>query len=69
MRFRPIVSRLPTLLAENPTFRRFWLALLVSSTGDRFGSIAMNLYAVPLYRASGRGLDRPAESAAGATRR
>jgi Na+/melibiose symporter-like transporter len=53
MRFRPIVSRLPTLLAENPTFRRFWLALLVSSTGDRFGSIAMNLYVLKLTGSGG----------------
>ncbi|MBX3054138.1 MAG: MFS transporter [Caldilineaceae bacterium] len=53
MQFRPIVSRLPTLLAENPAFRRFWLALLVSSTGDRFGSIAMNLYVLKLTGSGG----------------
>ncbi|RLT40173.1 MAG: MFS transporter [Chloroflexi bacterium] len=44
MRFRPVHAYLPSLLSENPAFRRFWLALLVSSTGDRFGSIAMSLY-------------------------
>lgn len=45
--------RLPALLAENPSFRRFWLALLVISTGDRFGSIAMNLYVLKLTGSGG----------------
>lgn len=45
--------RLPALLTENPSFRRFWLALLVSSTGDRFGSIAMNLYVLKLTGSGG----------------
>lgn len=53
MRFRPVISYLPSLLAENPGFWRFCLALLVSSTGDRFGSIAMNLYVLKLTGSGG----------------
>lgn len=45
--------RLPSLLADNPSFRRLWLALLVSSVGDRFGSIAMNLYVLQLTGSGG----------------
>ncbi|HRJ43509.1 MAG TPA: hypothetical protein PL105_16600, partial [Caldilineaceae bacterium] len=45
--------RLPELLAENPAFRRLWLALLVVFTGDRFGSIAMNLYVLKLTGSDG----------------
>ncbi len=45
--------RLPELLAENPAFRRLWLALLVVFTGDRFGSIAMNLYVLKLTGSGG----------------
>lgn len=44
---------LPELLAQNPAFRRLWLALLVISTGDRFGSIAMNLYVLKLTGSGG----------------
>jgi len=46
---------LPAILSENPSFRRLWLAMLVASTGDRFGSIAMNLYVLKLT-GSGRAL-------------
>jgi len=44
---------LPTLLAENPSFRRLWLAILVAASGDRFGSIAMNLYVLKLTGSGG----------------
>lgn len=44
---------LPELLTQNPAFRRLWLALLVISIGDRFGSIAMNLYVLKLTGSGG----------------
>ena len=50
---RIFASRLPALLSENPSFRRLWLAILVSSVGDRFGSIAMNLYVLKLTSSGG----------------
>lgn len=44
---------MPELLAQNLAFRRLWLALLATSTGDRFGSIAMNLYILKLTGSGG----------------
>lgn len=44
---------LPSLLVDNPSFCRLWLALLAASIGDRFGSIAMNLYVLHLTGSGG----------------